>query len=106
MPPRPTLYPIGSPPPGRVSIMPRPRGDDWLDRELVALRESGVDVLVCLQTAAEGEERGLADEPAAAGRAGLEFYDFPINDFGVPERSEAEVLLEVLAVRYRQGGHI
>ena len=83
MPLKPTLYRIPTPPPGRLSTMPRPRGDDWLDEEMAAFRDAGVDVLVCLLTSAEAAELGLAGEGAAAIDAGLEFHAFPIDDLGV-----------------------
>lgn len=100
------LYPIPVPPPARLSIMPRPRGNEWLDDEMVALRQAGVDVLVCLQTAAEREELGLVDEPDAASRAGLSFYELPIEDFGVPDRTEVEPLLNTLLQRLTAGEHV
>lgn len=32
----------------QLAIVPRPRGDDWLDDEMVALREAGIDVVVSM----------------------------------------------------------
>jgi protein-tyrosine phosphatase len=86
--------------------MPRPRGGEWLDDELRALRELGVDVLVCLQTPAERAELGLADEPDAAVRAGLEFHALPIVDFGVPDHQETRPLLDTLAAHLAAGRYI
>ena len=91
---------------GRLSTMPRPKGGDWLDDEMVALRTAGVDVLVSLQTHDERVELGLLDEPAAAVRAGLEFLEFPIVDFGVPDRQEIEPFLAVLQTRLDAGRHV
>jgi protein-tyrosine phosphatase len=94
------------PGPGRLSTMPHPRGGQHLDGELRALRRAGVDVLVCLQTAVERRHLGLRDEPAAAVRAGLEFHQLPIVDFGVPGHAEAGPLLDLLAGRLTAGRHV
>ena len=102
----PTMYPIPVPPPARLSTMPRPRGGDWLDDEMLAMRRVGVDVLVCLLTAAERDEMALSGEPAAAIRAGLEFHAFPIADFGVPDPGQVRPLLDILASRLRAGQHV
>jgi protein-tyrosine phosphatase len=80
-----TTYRIEGPWSGRLSVAPRPRGEDWLADELLAWREAGYDVLVSLLTSGEAEELGLKDEPAAATSAGLKFLTFEIADMGVPE---------------------
>lgn len=103
---KPTIYPIPAPPVARLSIVARPRGGDWLDDELAALRTAGVDVLVCLLTAAERDELGLVDEPAAAIRAGLEFHGYAIADLGVPDHLAVEPLLDLLLTALRCGRHV
>jgi len=99
-------YPIPVPGPGRLGIMPRPRGGRRLDGELADLRAAGVDILVCLLPAAERRLLGLSGEPAAATRAGLEFRAFPIRDFGVPDRVEAAALVDALAAALEDGRHV
>ena len=82
-------YPISGPWPGKLAIVPRPRGGDWLDDELSALRQEGFDIIVSLLTKEESEELGLAKE-ADSGRAhGIEYLTLPIPDLGVPDSSEA-----------------
>ena len=39
---RPTLFTIDQPGPGWISTMAKPRGGDWLDDEMAALRLAGV----------------------------------------------------------------
>ena len=102
----PTMYPIPVPPPARLSTMPRPRGGERLDDEMLAVRRAGVDILVCLLTTAERDELELSGEPDAATRAGLEFHAFPIVDFGVPGPGQARPLLDLLASRLRAGRHV
>lgn len=86
--------------------MPRPRGGDWLDDEMLALRQAGVDILVSLLTRVEAVELDLTDEPAAAVRMGLEFHAFPIIDLGVPDHVEVQPLLEVLTRALISGRHV
>ena len=61
---RPEIYRVGPVEHGRLAIVPRPRGGDWLADEIQALREAGVDVLVSLLTADEVAELDLAREEA------------------------------------------
>ncbi|MBC6447740.1 hypothetical protein [Actinokineospora xionganensis] len=61
---RSTLHLIDTPGPGSLATMAKPRGGDWLDDEMVALAEAGVDVLVCAIPAAERAEVGLRGEAA------------------------------------------
>jgi protein tyrosine phosphatase (PTP) superfamily phosphohydrolase (DUF442 family) len=68
----------------QLAIVPRPRGDDWLDDEMVALREAGIDVVVSMLEEHEATILGLQEESAAAERAGLVFVNFPITDRNVP----------------------
>src|ERR1700743_3176736 len=46
---------------GRLAIVPRPRGGDWLADDLHALRREGIDILVSLLTPSEVEELGLTN---------------------------------------------
>ncbi len=68
----------------QLAIVSRPWGDEWLDDEMVALREAGIDVLVSMLEEGEAVRLGLRDEGDAARRAGLVFVNFPIRDRGVP----------------------
>lgn len=103
---QPSLYRIETPPPGQISIMARPRGGEWLDDEMHALRRAGVDVLVSLLTLTEAAELGLAGEPAAAARAGLDFHALPIPDFGVPDTGTAAPVLRTLHRQLTDGRHV
>lgn len=78
------IYEITGLPCGRLAVMPRPRGDDWLEDEIAALRAAGVDTLVCLLTAEEMAELGLTSEAECCAARSLEFVSFPIPDRGVP----------------------
>jgi protein-tyrosine phosphatase len=69
---------------GRLAVLPRPRGGNWLENEVRSLRASGVDVLVSLLTWEETAELDLVDEAACCAAAGIEFVSFPFADRGVP----------------------
>lgn len=99
---------------GRLGILPRPRGGDWLSDETAAWREAGVDMVVSLLEPDEAAQLVLEDEAAAAAASGIVFRPFPIPDRGVPTSLEsvAELASEVVdaleegrsvAVHCRQG---
>lgn len=68
----------------QLAIVPRPRGGDWLDDEMLAMRQAGVDVVVSMIEPFEAQELGLAREEASATQAGMRFVSFPIQDRGTP----------------------
>src|SRR5262245_11499937 len=76
---------------GRLAVLPRPRGGDWLEDEVRSLRACDVDVLVSLLTAEEVGELDLADEPGCCAACGIEFVSFPFADRSVPQ-SAADAL--------------
>ena len=82
------IYWIAFDAPGRLGIMARPRGGDWLDDELRALTLAGVSTLVCALTSAELVELELERLESATEVAGLTFIAAPIRDRGVPASFE------------------
>lgn len=70
--------------PGRLAISARPRGGDWLEDEIRAWREAGVDVIVSLLTPDEVASLGLQRETELSEQAGLEFLSLPIVDRSIP----------------------
>src|SRR5262245_59231148 len=92
------IYWMTGVPQGRLAVLPRPRGGDWLADEARSLRLAGVDVLLSLLTNEEVVELDLAEEAACCAEAGIEFVSFPIQDRGVPSsRSEAVAVVQRLA---------
>jgi len=69
----------------KLAIVPRPRGEDWLEDVIEQLKREGVDILVSLLTPEESEELGLEGEAAACNAAGIDFRNFPIPDRQTPE---------------------
>jgi protein-tyrosine phosphatase len=74
---------------GRIAILPRPRGGDWLRDEARAWARSGIDIVVSLLTEDEALHFELADEARASRDNGIEFLAFPIPDRGVPDSRAA-----------------
>ncbi|MFE0701361.1 tyrosine protein phosphatase [Streptomyces sp. NPDC058872] len=103
---RPILFTIDLPGPGRLSTMARPRGNDWLGDEMTALKDCGVDILVCALTGTELDELGLADEPGTAVTTGLQFVAVPIPDRTVPDLTTVLPTLHGLAEQLHEGAHV
>jgi len=85
------VYWVTGPWPGRLGIIPRPRGGDWLADEVRSWRAAGLDVVTSLLTPDEVAEFELQQEATRCREAGLEFQSFPIPDYGVP-RSRAGLM--------------
>jgi len=74
---------------GRLGIVPRPRGAEWLDDETRAWRGAGIDIVVSLLEPDEEAELALAGESPSCAANDLEFRSFPIPDRSVPNSREA-----------------
>src|SRR5262245_37959425 len=68
---RPDIYWINGPWPGRLAIVPRPRGDDWLEDEIAAWSGAGLNVIVSTLTPEEETEFALHGEGGVAQSAGI-----------------------------------
>jgi protein-tyrosine phosphatase len=101
------LYWIEGPWLGRLAIMPRPRGGEWLEDEIKLWRRSGIDVLVNLLSREEQRDLDLPDEEALCRANGLEYVSFPIVDRSVPSSTEAlSELVTGLAEQLASGKNI
>ncbi len=91
------LYWIDGSWPGKLAIVPRPRGGDWLEDEVQAWRQAGLDVMVSLLTREEGTDLDLAQEAELSQARGIQFIGFPIPDRSVPlsRRATLELLREL-----------
>lgn len=86
---KPDVYWIKGSWPGRLAILARPRGADWLEDEVEAWKEIGVDTVVSLLTQNEEVELSLTKESDFVRRKGLTFINFPIADYSVPRSQGA-----------------
>ena len=69
---------------GRLAVMPRPRGGDWLESEILGLKRSGIQILVSMLTPEESSLLELDEEESLARNHGLQFFSHPIPDRDVP----------------------
>lgn len=83
------LYWIEGPWRGRLAIIPRPRGGDWLEDEVSDWRKVGIDVVVSFLTTDEVDELGLEEEEQVCQAHDLRFVSFPIPDQEVPPSKQA-----------------
>jgi protein-tyrosine phosphatase len=108
------LFWTQGPAPGRLAIMPRPRGGDWLADEIQSWRAAGVDVVVSLLTPDEVGSFELAEEERLCVANGIQFVSFPITDRSVPLSKPAALMLAMrlakdlasgknIAIHCRQG---
>jgi len=111
---RSTIFWVSGMPKGRLGILLRPRGGDWLGDEIEAWHQAGVGMVVSLLEPDEAAQLALEDEASAATARGIAFRPLPIPDRGVPASKEsvaqlAREIVEALeagrsvAVHCRQG---
>lgn len=81
---RPDIYWIAGPWRGKLAILARPRGEDWLEDEVAGWQTAGVDVVASVLTSSEESELGLTEEAEIVKRTGLTYISFPIPDYSVP----------------------
>jgi len=91
----------------QLTIIPRPRGGDWLDDEMMALREAGIDVVVSMLEKDEALELGLEREAISAEGASIRFINFPVLDRSTPfEVSAFEALMNTLEALLASGKRV
>ena len=101
------LSTIDGPWPGKIVVLPRPRGGDWLEDEVGAWRSAGVGTVVSLLTRDEEDELDLAAEARIVQQQGMQFLSFPIRDYSVPpSRPEAAEFLAKVAGSLNQGSNV
>lgn len=81
---------------GRLAIVPRPRGGDWLEDEISDWREAGIDIVVSFLMPDEVAEFALEAEEELCKAYGIRFISFAIPDRGVPESKATAVLVQDL----------
>jgi protein-tyrosine phosphatase len=103
----PDLFRIPGPWRGRLAVVARPRGGDWLEDEASGWRRAGIDVIVSLLEDDEAAQLDLHDEAKAAEANGIRFISFPIPDRGVPASvSEAVSLIAAISDALETGKNV
>ena len=100
----PDLFWVSGPWRGKLAVVARPRGGDWLEDEASGWHRAGIDVVVSLLEQAEAADLGLAHEGDVAESNGVHFVSFPIPDRGVPASTpDALALLKEVAGALEEG---
>lgn len=89
---------------GRLGIVPRPRGAEWLNDETRAWREAGIEVIVSLLEPDEEADLDLTGESTSSTASGLSFRAFPMPDHSVPRSREAVAELAAQIVEALHSG--
>jgi protein-tyrosine phosphatase len=85
----PKLFRVANLGKGFLAVMARPGAHEPVRDTLTGLAALGIGVVVSLLEESEARELGLADEEAACGDAGLDFFSFPIKDRSLPSDAGA-----------------
>lgn len=75
--------------PGRLAIVPRPRGGEWLEDEAAAWAAAGIDVIVSMLETEETRAFDLEREAEFCAANGIEFVSFPVTDRSVPDLNQS-----------------
>jgi len=100
------MYEIIPCPRGRLAIMPRPRGGNWLKGELASLKFCGVTDLASMLTPAEEIELNLQLEPQFCTELGLRFHRHSVPDHGLPAQPGFDAFVASLLPILASGGFI
>jgi protein-tyrosine phosphatase len=100
----PELFWIPGPWRGRLAVVTRPRGGDWLEEEANGWRRAGIDVVVSLLENDEAAQLDLVDERRIAEANSILFISFPIPDRGVPASVPAAISLVASIAVALEGG--
>ncbi len=79
------IYWIDIPVKGKIGIMPRPRGGDWLEDEISRFKNDDVGVIASLLTLPEVTELQLLQEESLCRKHSITFYSVPVEDRCTPE---------------------
>ncbi len=75
--------------PGRLALVLRPRGGEWLEDEAKAWSAAGIDVLVSMLEREEIRNFELEREAEFCAKNGIEFFACPVADRGIPNLDES-----------------
>ena len=75
--------------PGRIALVPRPRGGEWLEDETAAWSNAGLNVIVSMLEAEEVSSFDLESEAEFCATNGIEFVACSVADRSIPEVNES-----------------
>lgn len=72
----------------KLGIMPRPRGYEWLEDEIVHFKKQNVGVIVSLLQPDEIDMLGLRSEQTLCREYNIQYINFPITDRSIPNSKD------------------
>jgi protein-tyrosine phosphatase len=88
----------------RIGIMARPRGNDWLEDEIINLKNCQVGVLVSLLERDEIYDLNLDLEKEHCFAQNIIYINFPISDRGIPKQNDnTDQLIGLLMKKINEG---
>jgi len=101
------LFWIPGPWKGRLAMMPRPRGGDWLEDEIRSWKDSGIAIVVSFLTREEQAELDLLEEKRFCLENGIEYLSYPIPDRQIPaSKTTFSEQIEACSEQLLQGKNI
>jgi protein-tyrosine phosphatase len=91
----------------KLGIMARPRGDDWLEEEIMKFKKQNIGTWVSLLEQHEINELGLRNQQALCSKHELEYINFPIVDRSIPDKgNKIDSLIETLYQKTQTGNSV
>ncbi len=91
---------------GNIGMMARPRGNDWLEDEIIKLKMLNVDCVISLLEQDEIYELEIEKEAFFCNQNDITFVNYPIRDRGIPEKDSFINLIEDTYKRIKLGEKI
>ena len=91
--------------PGRLTIMPCPNGASLQD-EIASYADAGINRIVSFLTKKDCDELGVTAEAQICADAEIAFQNFPIPDFGLPDKDAFLNLVVQVAAFLRSGENV
>jgi len=88
----PEIYKVESIGNGSLSVMAKPVSGEWIEEEFSGIAKFGINKIVSLLESQEARDLGLKDERLIAEKHGMAFFNFSIQDRGLPENSMSNFL--------------
>ncbi len=73
---------------GVLAVMAKPVAGEWIEDEIRAIAQQGMNRIVSLLELSEEREVGLSEERHLAEKHGMHFLSYPIQDRGVPRSAQ------------------
>ena len=74
--------------PGRIALVARPRGGEWLEDEAAAWADAGLNIIVSMLDREETLAFELEREAEFCAVNGIKFIAFPVTDRSVPDLNQ------------------